>query len=144
MLAVFVVVLALAGAPANTPVSCQPSLSGGGVTYWNASAIPMRIELSEQVCLAAQYAGANRQERNAISAAHPKLVMFNVLGVGLLNILHEAEHVGMKSMNECLVEKAAFTKVHLLLQRFAPRLYPLTMASATRYHSQLPASYRGC
>jgi len=139
---VLAVVLALAGAPANTPVSCQPSVATG-LTYWTDSG-PSRIELSERVCLAARYAGANRQERNRIAAAHPNLVMFDVLGSGLMILLHEAEHVALQSRNECQVEKAAYAKVHVLLRRFAPRLYPLTMASATRYHSGRPASYRGC
>ena len=144
VLAVFAVILALAGAPANTPVSCLPHLSGGnrGLAYIDDN--PMRIEVTNGVCLAAQYAGATRQERNQIAAANPKLVMFDVLGSGLLDLLHEAEHVALRSRDECQVEKAAYAKVRVLLRRFAPRLYPLTTASAARRHFSLPPSYRGC
>ncbi len=144
MLAVFAAVLALAGAPANTPVACVPALThvNLGQAAWVDGRLA-RIELSPQVCLAARFAAADREERSRIALAHHR-AMYEVLGVGMLALLHEAEHVALQSRNECQVEKAAYAKVPILLRQFGPRLFRQTMASAKDYHDHLPASYRDC
>lgn len=145
MLAVFVAVLALAGAPTDTPIVCLASIQGGvyGQVAWTADG-PQHIELQNRICLAVRFVAANRQERNQIAAERPSVFMAQVVGVGLLVALHEAEHVALVSFDECKVEKAALRKVPVLLKRFMPLLWQSALAFARDYDRGLPASYHGC
>lgn len=147
MVAVFAVVLAFAGAPANTPVGCYRSFtpaSIAGQTLFYATG-DVRIEVLERTaCLAAQFAAANRAGRTVLVRDHPHTTMIAVYGRGMLQLLHEAEHVALRTTDECRVETAAWQKLPVLLKMFTPRLWQSALAAARAYHQGLPANYRGC
>jgi hypothetical protein len=135
MFAVMLSALALAGAPA-TQVTCLPSLPGdaAGLTYWTS---PPRIEL--QSCAATLYASASPLERRKIRALNPHVFFPQVVGVGLLVALHEAEHVGLASRDECLVERTAYERLPQLLA-LVPEL-PGAAAQAAQYNTFVLATY---
>ena len=150
--AVLAAVLALAGAPAGTTVTCHPDalvaqggLVGGalGITYRRP---PAHIELyGPLVCAALVYAQASPAERLAIAELNPTVNFQAVVGVGLLVALHEATHVGLNSGDECLVEKTALAGLPGLISRY---LDAFTVGRALAYaqasDASLPAQYHGC
>lgn len=147
MLAVFAAVLALAGAPASTQVSCYTQLPGDkdGLALLDDRGVPFAIQLADGVaCLAARYVAADRPGRDLIAAQHRYVVPAAFVGVGLLVALHEAEHVGLRSTDECLVERTALLKLPGLLKRYMPRQWRQALEFARYYDSQLPAKYHGC
>lgn len=144
MLAIFAVVLALAGAPASTSVTCVTGLPGGidGWAPLSAAGSPDRVELvANEGCLAARYAAANRRARSRLARSHQDAPMAWVVGTGLLVALHEAEHVALRSFDECVVERLALAKLPVLLRRFFPRLWRPMLGYARGYDEGLPAKY---
>lgn len=141
VLAVIAAVLALAGAPANTVVVCNPSLAFGGETHLGN---PSRIELQVWACSSLLIAGASRTERAKIRALNPDVNLDERVGVGLLIVLHEAFHAALRSGDETLVECHAIASIQTLLRRYG--LNPsLDMEYARAYDGTLPADYkRGC
>lgn len=150
---VLLAVLALAGAPSSTPVTCNPNIvyapnpslgPAPGVTYWNGT-IPVRSELGTLACGALAYAGSTPQERKKIRALNLGVNFDQLLGVGLQVALHESNHVALRSRDECLVEKTTRTEINGLIEKYAD---PKHAASAELYatvsDSQLPAIYHGC
>lgn len=137
MFAVMLSALALAGAPA-TQITCQQELPGGalGLTYWEE---PPRIELSPVGCAATLYASATHAERRKIRALNPHVFFPQVVGQGLLVMLHEAEHVGLGSRDECLVERAAYEALPRLLM-LVPEL-PGAAVQAAQYNTFVLAAY---
>lgn len=147
MLAVFAVVLALAGAPATTLLSCPATIPGGfyGWATWDSNGIPVAIQLKDNIgCRALRYAAASRSKRDVLARDRPHVVPAAIIGIGLLVALHEAEHVGLRSVDECLVEKTALARVPVLLKRFMPRQWRAALGFAGYYDSHLPANYHGC
>lgn len=118
MLAVIAAVLALAGAPSDTRVVCEPSLPVGGITYYTLS--PPSIQLSPIACAAILLAAASASERVAIARLNPTANIDRILGIGLLIDLHEAEHAALRSGDETLVQCAALAKLPTLLARLTP------------------------
>lgn len=132
MLAVFAVVLAFAGAPASIPVTCHPSMLNLGETHFDAQGNPDRIDLDGgTACLAAVYASATEKQRLRLMRANPKVDWANVVGVGLLAILHEAEHAALRSLDECRVQKAAMAALPSLLRRLVPQDVAFALSVAT-------------
>lgn len=142
MLVALLSALSLAGAPATTPVTCYPNpLPGGawGLTDWNTS--PVSIRLFSVGCGAALYASASKVERAKIAKLNPTVNFPELIGRGLLVDLHEAEHVGLNSKNECLVEGTAYERLPVLLKQVG--LYaPSVNVYAAIYHQFVLASYR--
>jgi hypothetical protein len=138
-------VLALAGAPASTPVTCNPSLDEAlGITYWEG-AEPQRIELGPTACAALLYAAASPRERKEIRALNGRADLAKTLGVGLQVALHEANHVALKTHDECRVEKVTRTEINGLIRRFATsREAGSAEVWATASDAALPPSYHDC
>ncbi len=149
---VLLAVLALAGAPASTPVVCNPALTVGeyGLTWQYANGTPgivngATIELGPLACGALVYAAASPQERRKIRALNPGVDFDRMLGIGLQVALHEANHVALRSKNECLVEKTARTEINGLIERYAdPKRALFAETDATVSDAFLPAAYHGC
>lgn len=141
VVAVIAAVLALAGAPANTVVVCNPALPFGGQTHLGS---PTRIELQVWACSSLMIAGASRTERTKIRALNPDVNLDERLGVGLLIVLHEAFHAALRSGDETLVECRAMANIQALLRRYG--INPsLDFEYARAYDATLPAEYkRGC
>lgn len=152
MFAVFAVVLALAGAPAGTPMGCYPTLPVGdhgdsvwGLTTYTSAAGPTSVALVERVCVGLAFAAADRQGRQLLTRQHPRVSIEGLFAVGLLVGLHEAEHVALgPTASECTVETVAFRKLPGLLRRFEPRAWRNALAYARGFHQSLPANYRHC
>lgn len=142
VLAVIAAVLALAGAPANTVVVCNPSLALGGQTHYQRN--PPLIELQVVACSALMIAGASPAERAKIRKLNPDVNLDERVGVGLLIVLHEAFHAALRSGDETLVECRAMANIQTLLRRYG--LNPsLDFEYARAYDATLPADYkRGC
>lgn len=150
-------VLALAGAPAATPVVCNPQIANAaelGVTYSDGGTIVNgqfvpgtldRIQLGGLACGAILYTSASQTERAAIRRLNPGVNFDQLVGVGLQVALHEAEHVALNSGDECLVEKTARAKVDGLISSLGdPGRVPAEEAAATASDAALPAAYHGC
>jgi hypothetical protein len=146
--AVLAAVLALAGAPADTKVTCHPELLPvpGGGTSVGLTIDLARIELyGPMACAAFLYAAASPTERLALARLNPATNFSKVVGVGLLAALHEATHVGLRSHDECLVEKTALGKLPTLLgQYLSPVMAESALFYARDYDARLPAVYHGC
>lgn len=125
MLATLAVVLAFAGAPAATPVVCNPNLPPGTFartdgTISGATFVAVdRVELGVMACGAVLYTSVNATERARIRALNPGIDFDRLTGAGLLVALHEATHVALMSTDECLVERTAVGRVHALLDQTA-------------------------
>ena len=117
MFSVMLAVLALAGAPASTPVTCHPGLLDGGAwgtTHFEAQ--PFAIDLyGPRGCAAVLYASASASERAQIARLNPGVNLDQVAGEGLLVALHEANHVALRTQQECLVEATAYQELPALL-----------------------------
>jgi hypothetical protein len=128
VLAVLAVLLSLAGAPTGTPVTCDAApitvFAGAdthGVTWFDASGTPLSVELEGNACLAALYVGATPAQRLAMRSANPERNWARIVGQGLLTIVHESFHVGLRSQAECDVENHALAKLPSVLNRYLPR-----------------------
>lgn len=107
-----------------------------GETWWDANGPTRILLLNNDACLAARFAAANREGRNRIAAANRNVSISQLYGVGLLIILHEAEHVALRSRDECLVERTAYRKLPTLLRMFAPRLAPVSLMDAASFNRE--------
>lgn len=156
VLAALAAVLALAGAPQATSVTCNPSLALGaelGVTYPAYVTVvggrvvngPLTlIQLGQEACGALVYASASEAERAAIRRFNPSVNFARLVGEGLQAALHEAEHVALDSADECLVEKTARGKIEGLIQSLDPADATADEAAATASDAALPSAYHGC
>jgi hypothetical protein len=158
MLAALVAALALAGAPASTSVTCNPSLPAAtelGVTYPSEIYVQPdgkivlgtlnNISLGPTACGALLYASASASERAKIRALNPLVGFDNLLGLGLEVGLHEANHVALNSANECLVEKTTRTEVDRLIDQYADAGHAAKVKdAATAADAALPTQYHGC
>lgn len=148
LIAAFAVVLALAGAPATTTLTCSPQpLYGGAWGLAFPAGTPPAVQLyGPEGCAALIYAGASARERAAIRRLNPKVNFAQVVGYGLLVAQHEAFHVGLDSYNECVVERAAIHTVGGLIQRFFQGDFAQeAIFYAIHYDFNLPPNYyRGC
>ena len=110
-------VLALAGAPASTPVLCHPGLLDGGAwgtTHFETQ--PFAVDLyGPRGCAAVLYASATAAERVQIARLNPSVNLAQMAGEGLLVALHEANHVALRTQQECLVEATAYAELPQLL-----------------------------
>lgn len=151
MIAALAAVLALAGAPSSTPFTCQPGpliVNGQpaaanvlGVTRWTD---PPSIEVRPIGCGALLYASASPRERRLIVRLNPTVQLPELVGLGLLVDMHEAEHAALHSIDECLVERTAAAKLPQLL---AQLLGPTDAARALAAAAATDASFRaanGC
>jgi hypothetical protein len=124
VVAVFAAILALAGAPATTPVTCQPPIPNEvgytlGNTFWPDGA-PSIVLKGQPACLAAYYVASTPLQRKNLERLNPQ-AWDRVAGLGLLVILHESEHAALgRAAGECLVQRTAMSKMPLLLHRFVP------------------------
>jgi hypothetical protein len=147
MLVIIAAVLALAGAPAGTQVSCGSVPRGEvGWAWWNVS--PPRIILGPVSCGALLYAGATDQERAEIRTLNGLSVLdaSETEGVGLLVALHEASHAAGLH-DETAAECAAVRLLPVLLDRLGVTGYALWSAldAARGWDYGLPSVYReGC
>jgi hypothetical protein len=148
-------VLALAGAPASTSVTCNPDIAAGelGVTYPAYVSIvdgkvvngPLSIiQLGGQACAAILYTSVSPSYRAAIRRLNLSVDFARLVGVGLQVALHEAEHVALNSVDECLVEKTARAKVDGLIQSLDPAEATAAERAATTSDAALPPAYHGC
>jgi hypothetical protein len=158
MLAALVATLALAGAPATTSVTCDPSLAAAkelGQTFPSVVYVQPdgkivpgtlnMISLDPTVCGALLYASASPSERAKIRALNPTVGFDGLLGLGLSVALHEANHVALDSANECLVEKTTRTQINRLLDQYADPGHAVKVEdAATQYDAGLPAQYHSC
>lgn len=151
MIAALAAVLVLAGAPAGTSVRCSPEpFVGPGYTAWGLSAwggaVPDVALYGPVGCAALWYAGASRKERRALVRLNPSINFLAVVGQGLLLDEHEAMHVGMRSTNECQVERAALAVLPGLLARFFdPEFAAEALMYARGYDGMMPPNYHsGC
>jgi len=129
--------LALAGAPATTPVTCSPTVLPGdrwGETEWDAR--PVSISLfGAQGCAAALYASMTPKQRVQTNRLNPTWNFPQVVGQGLLLDLHEASHVGLFTKDECRVEARAFALLPTLLSKYFDRSFALRATNyALPYH----------
>lgn len=142
MAAVLAAVLALAGAPANTQVVCNPALQAGGATQYLRQ--PPTIELAPGPCSSLLLTGATPLERVKIAKLNPQANLDGLVGVGLLIVLHESFHAALRTGDETLVECRAMAGVGELLDRFGPNP-TVELDYARTYDSLLPVEYkRGC
>lgn len=142
MAAVIAAVLALAGAPANTQVVCNPSLAPSGATKYLRT--PPSIELGPIPCAGLLLAGATPDERVKLAALNPDANFDALIGAGLMIALHEAFHAGLRSGDETLVECHAMAHIEELLNRWGPSP-AAELAWARTEDSLLPPEYRrGC
>lgn len=142
MFAALLASLALAGAPATTPITCHPDpLPGGawGLTDWNTH--PVSIRLFAPGCGAALYASASKTERVKIRRLNPNVNFPELIGRGLLLDLHESEHVGLQSKDECLVENTAYARLPQLLSLVEPTLARDAASYAAVYHQFILTTY---
>lgn len=137
MLAVIAAVLALAGAPANTQVSCDPSLLGGRTWY---TLSPPVVHLDSIACAGLLLAGASPLTRNAIQRLNPSAKLDYLIGDGLLETIHEATHAALQSGDEGRVECLAMKLLPKLLSAYAPNPAS-SYAYAQEYDASLPAEY---
>lgn len=151
MLSALLAVLALAGAPQGTRVVCTPHIDGapatalGGTFSTAPTGRPLNyIELTPTACGALLYASASTEERAAIRRLNPGVDFTRLLGVGLQVALHEAEHVGLQSSDECQVEKTARAKVGVLFQSLDPAGAASDERAAAASDAALPPPYHGC
>jgi len=155
LLSALISVLALAGAPAATSVTCNPDIASGelGVTFpayvtvSNGQVVngPLSlIQLGGIACGGLLYASASTSERAAIRRLNPTVNFPRLLGVGLQVALHEAEHVALNSGDECLVEKTARAKITGLIQSLDPGEATAAEEEATASDAALPPAYHGC
>lgn len=150
MIALLAAVLALAGAPADTPTTCHAqTLTQFGSTrvFWGYAwwtTLP-RIDLYGPVgCTAALYLNANPSERAQLAQLNPAVNWPWLVGEGLLLDLHEAEHVALNSGDECLVEKTALQKLPQLLAGFGSGFAADAMKGAQSWDAAQPTEYHGC
>lgn len=117
-------------------------LPGGawGLTDWNTK--PVSIRLFALGCGAALYASASKVERVKIRRLNPSVNFPELIGRGLLIDLHESEHVGLQSKDECLVEKATYERLPQLLALVEPTLARDAAPYAAVYHQFVLATYR--
>ncbi len=146
MVAVFAVILALAGAPSNTTVGCYPHIpqlaATDGRTLRDSNG-GMHVELKRWVCDGLIYAAADRDGRDLAAAHNPRAA--ENYPAAMLVALHEAFHAAEPGWSECQVETAAWKHLPTLLQRFTPKLWRGDLSLARLYHERLPANYRyGC
>lgn len=156
MLPALLAVLALAGAPQSTSVTCNPNLALGaelGVTYPAYVTVvggrvvngPLTlIQLGQEACGALVYASASEADRAAIRRLNPSVDFARLVGEGLQAALHEAEHVALDSADECLVEKMARAKIDGLIESLDPEDAMAAENAATASDAALPAVYHGC
>lgn len=155
MLPALVAVLALAGAPQATSVTCNPQLVGGelGVTFPAYVTVvggrvvdgPLAlVQLGQEACGALLYTSASAAERAAIRRLNPGVNFTHLVGEGLQVALHEAEHVALNSEDECLVEKTARGKIGDLISALDPAGATADMGAATASDAGLPPAYHGC
>jgi hypothetical protein len=148
-----VAALALAGAPAATPVTCSPvglvQADGSATTalaLTRLHATPVRVDLlGPAVCGGLLYASASPRERAALRRLNPRVAFVRLEGVGLLVMLHEAQHVALGSADECRAEAAAMAELPALVaQLVAEPERAAVLAIARASDAQLPAAYHGC
>lgn len=157
ILAALTSTLTLAGAPQSTPVVCNPQLPASvelGLTVSDQASIVNgqivmgqldHIELGGLACGALLYTSASPQERAAIRRLNPRVDFDQLVGVGLQVALHEAEHVALDSLDECLVEETARAKVDGLISALGdPGHVAAEEADATASDASLPPQYHGC
>lgn len=139
MAAVIAAVLALAGAPANTVVVCNPDLPVGGRTTLST---PPLIQLRATPCAAVLLAAASPAERAAIARLNPGVVIDRIVGAGLAIALHEAFHASLRSGDEALVQCNAMKRLPELLAKYAPDANA-AWGWARAYDADLPPEYHG-
>ena len=156
MLAALISVLALAGAPQATSVTCNPQIANSGelgvtfpayVTVVGGKVVngPLTlIQLGGEACGALLYASSSPAERAAIRRLNPSVDFHHLVGEGLQVALHEAEHVALNSGDECLVEKTARGKIDGLLSSVDPAGAAADERAATASDADLPPAYHGC
>jgi hypothetical protein len=151
-------VLALAGAPSDTTVQCNPGLAQTtelGVTFSNVIYVQSDgrivpgalniIQLGPLACGALLYASESPSERLATRRLNPGVNFDSLLGVGLQVALHEANHVALNSTDECLVEKATRQTINRIIAQSAdPGRVTAVEEAATSSDAALPAIYHGC
>jgi uncharacterized RmlC-like cupin family protein len=146
MFAALAAALALTGAPAATPVTCNPSLTLSGVrglTYF----APSRVEVDGSTCAAMTLLSMTTSERAKTQALNPDIYLAHVEAEGALTILHELSHVALNSHDETAVECNA---MKLLPGYLAAYLHGFDLGLALTWarfvDSTLPANYheRSC
>jgi hypothetical protein len=154
MFVTMLAVLALAGAPASTHVDCNLQLPANvelGLTVSDEATIVDgrvvmgtldHIILGATACQALAYGDASLWGRFLMYDYNPNLS--EVVGVGLQVALHESEHVALNSNDECLVEKAARTKIDTLIRQVGVLLPVPAEAAAAMSDAGLPSQYHGC
>lgn len=158
ILSALLAVLALAGAPSTTRVDCNPALlttTELGVTFSSVVYVQSDgrivpgvldiIQLGPKACGALLYASESPSERLATRRMNPGVDFDSLLGVGLQVALHEANHVGLNSADECLVEKKTRAEVNGLIVKLGDSArVTAEEAAAVASDAALPAQYHGC
>lgn len=136
--------LAFMGAPASTPVACNPDTTGAiaaqGATY-NIGTPAVRIDLGPVVCAGLLYLAASPTERVALRAANPLIYFPHDIGIAVIVLLHEAHHVTGdrdETSTECAAMAAlpAFVAAHI-----EPDLQASVINEATFADGTLPDMY---
>lgn len=145
--------LALAGAPADTPVSCSSTVFSGsewGFAY-PSHVVPggapqplTNISLYGPVgCAATLIASETPKQRNDTARLNRGVNLPEVTGEGLLLVLHEAVHVGRNSRDECGVERAAWALYPSLSTKFLTLAFAAqAMSYASAYNVFILAFYK--
>lgn len=152
ILPVMAAILALAGAPANTQVVCDPNLAQdfpalpgyetAGIAEGIGTDHPV-ILLGPTTCGAILYLSMTPAERYATHLLNQTVSWDWLEGAGLLIAMHESEHEALRSWNECDVERQAIAKVPEIIARYADDAGALRMAEAA--DSSMPINYHtGC
>ena len=150
MFAAMIAALALAGAPATTPVTCAST------SAWNAAGLTWGLSVPgyapaspsiqldpKTVCSGLLYASASQSERASLRRLNRYVWWDRLVGTALLVALHESEHAALDSRDECVVEKTALMKLPGLLDSLVPELHGAQL-QAMQYNDSLPSAYHGC
>lgn len=144
MFAALVAALALAGAPASTPVTCNPDMPALGQTHWTtvpSDPSSASIALSSPACAAMLLLSASPTERKEIATLNPTKNLDFLMGWAAV-ALHEASHVALRSTDETLVECRAMSLLPTLLAKYLSGDEVAGVLSfATAQSAQLPADY---
>lgn len=140
--------LALMGAPASLPVSCNPESTaarGAAALTWfvPGTLTPLRVEFGVQVCGGLVWLAASPAERVKIRALNPAYDFERAAGVALVVVLHEAHHAS-GDRDEARTECFALRQLDAFAAVWAPAdERTVIVAQGRAYDATLPAAYHG-
>jgi hypothetical protein len=133
MIALLAAILALAGAPATSTITCDPAFVATLDTAGLAEPSTDRAWVGQDGCRA--LLSSSLTSREYVRVEHMNKVSLGwYQGRGLLVLLHEARHLSGE-FNECRTERFAYAHVGELIDRFVPaRERPFARQAAYMLH----------